>query len=50
MRTEYNRLLSNKSLLAHKAFIKNYSDENRAKNEVAAIRKRIRDIKRKRNP
>jgi uncharacterized caspase-like protein len=47
MRTEYNRLLSNKSLLAHKAFIKNYSDENRAKNEVAAIRKRIRNLKEK---
>ena len=49
MRTEYNRLLSNESLLAHKAFIKNYSGENRANNEVAAIRKRIRNLKEKKD-
>ncbi len=49
MRSEYNRLLLNKSLLAHRAFIKNYSDEKRAENEVAAIRVRIRNLKEKKD-
>ena len=41
MKNEYTALQSNKSILAHRAFIRKYSKEKRAQNEVALIKNRI---------
>ena len=49
MRTVYKKLLLNKSLLALKSFVNEYSNEKRAETEVAAIRRRIRSIKKQKD-
>ena len=41
MQRDYNSLQSNKSILAHKAFIRNYKNDPQAENQVATIRNRL---------
>ncbi len=41
MQGDYNSLQSNKSMLAHKAFIRNYKNDPQAENQVATIRNRL---------
>ncbi len=47
MQRDYNSLQSNKSILAHKAFIRNYKNDPQAENQVATIRNRLRMLEQK---